>query len=110
LEKRKKGLLLHPHQRRSSSERPEESRGKGDEKFFKINLQETKKGFTFAPAITAKFFTYRRRILKEKKGLNFFSEKLARNKKGFYLCAPQDREFIERLGERLGRKKGNENF
>jgi len=32
--------------------------GKKGVKFLKINLQETKRVLTFAPAITAKFFTY----------------------------------------------------
>ena len=39
-----------------------------------------------------------------------FSKKFVRNKKGFYLCAPQERRFIERLVELVRGKKGKEIF
>ena len=60
-------------------------------------LAEVEKGCTFAPAITAKFlrFSGGRR---EGKEIIFFSEKLARNKKAAYLCAPHERKAIVKAG------------
>ena len=61
-------------------------------------LAEAEKGCTFAPAITAKFLRFSGGRKRREGDKIFFSEKLARNKKADYLCAPHERKARVKAG------------